>query len=190
MKRIKSVLHDNLCPLGISFGIFVSSFLLGFFIIQNTSVMPNLMRGSKESFLVVTNQNVFLMIIGNNLYAIFLLISGVFLLGFTTFTNLLFNGYTFGAVISTALQNGASITNLLGSTLPHCVFEIPAIIIAGAAGFKVPVLLANFIRGKNKSFIGLDDIKQIGSLTIIALVLVIIAAIIESTITIPYALTL
>jgi len=35
--------------------------------------------------------------------------------------------------------------------LPHGIFEIPAIIIAGAAGFKIPYEIVRYLAGKKRT---------------------------------------
>ncbi|ADT83567.1 hypothetical protein TERMP_00590 [Thermococcus barophilus MP] len=67
--------------------------------------------------------------------------------------------------------------------LPHGIFEIPAIIIAGAAGFKIPYELLRFALGKKEEIISEEDAKEFFKLFLISMILIFIAALIESTIT-------
>ena len=54
-----------------------------------------------------------------------------------------------------------SLTTLLLLILPHGIFEIPAIIIAGAAGFKIPYEIIRYLAGKKEQILTKEDIKDI-----------------------------
>ena len=80
----------------------------------------------------------FLEILNNNFRVILLLLSGSFLFGTTTILNLVFNGVTTSLMIRDSFLAKTNPILILLLTIPHGIFEIPAIIIAGAAGFKIP----------------------------------------------------
>jgi len=85
------------------------------------------------------------------------------------------------AVKTTAGQIGLTKTLLL--ILPHGVFEIPGMIIAGAAGFKIPYELLRFALGKKEEIISEKDAKEFFKLVAISIVLIFIAAVVENTVT-------
>jgi len=71
----------------------------------------------------------------------------------------------------------------LALILPHGIFEIPAIIIAGAAGFKIPYEIVRYLAGKKEQPLTKEDIKEYLTLAVISIILIIIAAFVEAYIT-------
>lgn len=119
----------------------------------------------------------------NNLKVVLLLsFGGVLTFGGLTFLNLIFNGVNVGVMFYAYLNLGELKTFFL-LILPHGIFEIPAIIIAGAAGFKIPYELLRFALGKKEEIISEEDAKEFFKLFLISMILIFIAALIESTIT-------
>ena len=122
----------------------------------------------------------------HNLKVAFLLWSGAVTLGITTLVNLFSNGFILGSAVRTTLtQIGVFRTLLL--VLPHGIFEIPGLIIAGSAGFKIPYELLKFALGKKKEMITEGDAKEFFKLVGVSIALIFIAAIIESKITLKLA---
>jgi len=72
------------------------------------------------------------------------------LFGSTTFVNLIFNGVNLGMVVKASFKTPIIIFTLI---LPHGIFEIPAIIIAGAAGFKIPYEIIRYLAGKKETIL-------------------------------------
>ncbi len=72
-------------------------------------------------------------------------------------------------------------------TAPHCIFEIPAIIIAGAAGFKIPYEIIRYLAGRKEQILTKDDIKEYLTLSLISIILIAIAAWIEANVTLKIA---
>jgi len=128
----------------------------------------------------------FKIIFTNNLLLIFSLIAGSFLFGSLTLANLFYNGFVFGIVISSAFGYNRTYEVLL-LTFPHGIFEIPAIIIAGAAGFKIPYEIIRYLAGKKEQPLTKEDIKEYLMFTLISIILIIIAAWIEANITLKIA---
>jgi uncharacterized membrane protein SpoIIM required for sporulation len=60
-------------------------------------------------------------------------------------------------------------------TFPHCIFEIPAIVIAGAAGFKIPYEIVRYLAGKKEQPLTKEDIKEYITLALISIILIVIA---------------
>jgi len=82
--------------------------------------------------------NTFILILKNNLALLFLILCGSVTLGMLTIINLYLNGFLFGHNVK-IFSHYCNILTLASLILPHGIFEIPAIIIAGAAGFKIPL---------------------------------------------------
>ncbi|EHR79159.1 hypothetical protein OCC_01479 [Thermococcus litoralis DSM 5473] len=79
------------------------------------------------------------------------------------------------------------VTTFLLLILPYGIFEIPALIIAGAAGFKIPYELLRFALGKKEEIITEEDTKEFFKLVGISIALIFIAAVIEAEITLKLA---
>ncbi len=75
------------------------------------------------------------------------------------------------------------IYNVALLTIPHCIFEIPAIIIAGAAGFKIPCEIVRYLAGKKERPLTKEDVKEYLTLALISIILIVIAAFVEAYIT-------
>ncbi len=91
-----------------------------------------------------------------------------------------------GALFYEALSlNNLNVFLLL--TIPHGIFEIPGLIIAGSAGFKIPCELLKFALGKKKEMIAEEDAKEFFKLVGLSILLIFIAAVIESKITLKLA---
>ena len=123
----------------------------------------------------------------NNIYVIFLILSGSLTFGMTTLVNLTYNGMNLGWIIISSLRCGTPIINVLYLTLPHGIFEIPAIIIAGAAGFKIPYEIVRYLAGKKDQPLTKEDIKEYLTLALISIILIVIAAWIEANVTLQIA---
>ena len=129
----------------------------------------------------------FLSILKNNLLVTMLLLSGTLLLGSTTLVNLMNSGITVARLIILANACNLSLHKFLLLTLPHGIFEIPAIIIAGAAGFKIPYEIIRYLAGKKEKILTKEDIKEYLTLALISIILIVIAAWIEANVTLGIA---
>jgi len=118
----------------------------------------------------------------NNFRVVVLLITGSLTFGVLTIINLLINGLSIGAVIKSALMRYTTFEIAL-LTLPHGIFEIPAIIIAGAAGFKIPYEIIRYLAGRKEQILTKEDIKEYLTLALISVILIVIAAFVEAYIT-------
>jgi stage II sporulation protein M len=85
------------------------------------------------------------------------------------------------------IRSGMQITTILALTLPHVIFELPAIWIAGTAGFKVPYELIRYFLGRKEHILNKQEITDFLMLAVTALVLIVIAAFIEANITMKIA---
>ncbi len=78
---------------------------------------------------------------------------------------------------------------MLALFVPHAILEIPAIIIAGAAGFKIPYEILRYLLGRKEQILTQEDIKEYLTLASISIILIVIAAWIEANITLKIAKT-
>lgn len=95
---------------------------------------------------------------------------------------LLFNGAVIGVSGVAYMAFGGSAATYFALILPHSVFEVPALIIAGAAGMKLLQLLIKYIGG-NKEIPYKKEITDILKSLIIIAILLLIASIIEAYVT-------
>lgn len=86
------------------------------------------------------------------------------------------------AVVGVAFRFfGGSFAQYTALLLPHCIFEIPALILSCACGLKLFTVLRAYIRGKKEGYrdILTDILKSFG----VILILVLIAAAVEAFLT-------
>ena len=76
---------------------------------------------------------------------------------------------------------GGSFSQYLALLLPHCIFEIPALLISCACGLKLFTILKAYIGGKKEGY--KEEIKNILKSGIIIAALVLIAALVEAFLT-------
>ncbi|AGK62163.1 hypothetical protein Asulf_02210 [Archaeoglobus sulfaticallidus PM70-1] len=88
-------------------------------------------------------------------------------MGSSTMINLSFNGILLGALLKKSITNSISLQNFLLLVIPHGIFEIPAIIIAGAAGFKIPYEIVRYLVGKKETILTKEDTKEYLTLAVI-----------------------
>ncbi|AEH06440.1 stage II sporulation protein M [Methanothermococcus okinawensis] len=119
----------------------------------------------------------------NNLKVIFLMLAGAITFGFSTFINLIFNGFNVGILIGSTFQTNEPLKLITALILPHGIFEIPAMLISAVAGFKIPYGITLYLLDKKEKPITEDDIKEFLKLALISIILIVIAAFIELYIT-------
>jgi uncharacterized membrane protein SpoIIM required for sporulation len=124
----------------------------------------------------------FVSILKTNLMVIAQLLIGTVLFALLTFASLGINGYYLGMYTATAILDNSQ-SKFLIMIIPHGIFEIPAIIIAGAAGFKIPYEIVRYLMGKKEQPLTKEDIKEYLTLALISIVLIVIAAFVEAYIT-------
>jgi len=134
----------------------------------------------KEESLRIKIPNVY-NLLTNNFRLVFIMVAGSFCFGTTTIKNLFLNGYLTGSVLST------DPTLTLALFTPHALFEIPAIIIAGAAGFKISYEIIRYLAGKKEQILTKEDIKEYLMLALISIILILIAAWIKANVTLKIA---
>lgn len=75
----------------------------------------------------------------------------IFTFGIFTAALLLVNGFLVGVSIMHSLQHGNDLIYIVTALVPHGIFEIPAMIIAGSIGFKLIDAVIAKIRGESIS---------------------------------------
>ncbi len=116
------------------------------------------------------------------------------IIGIATAVLLSLNGFILGAFLG-YFTNGGAINHagvsplvFVSYVVPHGIFEIPAIIIACTAGFRLTSIIIDLINSlRGKPYINNDYLKFKDSmaLLIIAVILFAIAAVIEANFTVP-----
>ena len=165
-------------------------FLIGVFLGFNSLNAPK----SENMFCIYEKQNEivpnFRFLFINNLKVILILsFGGVLTFGGLTIWGLIFNGIPLGLFLhsSWTLRHVGELKTFFLLIFPHGIFEIPALIIAGSAGFRIPYEILRFALGKKEEIITEEDAKEFFKLVGISIALILIAAIVESTITMKIA---
>ncbi|WML41612.1 stage II sporulation protein M [Neobacillus sp. OS1-2] len=102
-------------------------------------------------------------------------------LGFITFFSLLYQAYSLGMLYSLWIHQGLSIKTFALLTIPHGIFEIPALFIAGAIGFRSFTLLIHYLRKKDLDY--RKNFEQISYNLILMIFLTFLAALVEYFVT-------
>ncbi|MGN9867042.1 stage II sporulation protein M [Bacillus swezeyi] len=119
-------------------------------------------------------------IVKNNLLAAINLISGLFTFGLFSILSLGFNGIVIGNAVMSS-THFLTWHEILFRIIPHGLFEIPGIIIAATIGFFPMKLIIDLLKGKRIKF--KYYFIQLFILSCLSVILILIAAFIESYIT-------
>jgi uncharacterized membrane protein SpoIIM required for sporulation len=131
-------------------------------------------------------------ILTHNLQSLFITFLGG-IVGLITFVTIFLNGFIYGSFLGYLGSSHVTSTTLgplspklfIIYTVPHGIFEISGFIIAGAAGFRLTKIVYNLLRSDNSVSDHYWEFKDAMALFIIAIVLIVIAAIIEANYTLP-----
>jgi uncharacterized membrane protein SpoIIM required for sporulation len=173
----------NIIIINLAFIIYTAGFLIANYLSELDKITFKSYQDTL--FLSISRINTFSILL-ENLKVIAILILGGFIFGIPTFLNIFSNGYMFG-VIFAVYSKTFKIDQFLLLVLPHGVFEIPAIVIAGAAGFKIPYEIVRYLAGKKEQPLTKEDIKEYLTLALISIILIVIAAWIEANVTLKIA---
>jgi uncharacterized membrane protein SpoIIM required for sporulation len=155
-------------------------------------VMENMKRQVSQGELQLTTISIFM----NNFKVALFIYGGGLLFGIITALFLFYNGIFIGFAAAQF-----PLVNFIVYTLPHGIFEIMGIIVAGAAGFKLAGVIVEIIQGlrriqpemsRSNQFSYLlhayyDDFKESLVLFAIAIILLLIGAFIEANFTLTWA---
>jgi stage II sporulation protein M len=117
-----------------------------------------------------------LQLVQHNALTVIVIAAGGLTLGISTIALIVLNGATLGLAIALALRFDSWAAVLL-ALLPHGILEIPATLLAGAAGLKMTQFVLAHIRGGPPSLS--CALKEVVVLAYFALCLVVLAAPIE-----------
>ena len=116
------------------------------------------------------------------------------IIGIVTAVLLSLNGFVLGAFLGYFMGGGTinhtSIAPLvfMSYIIPHGIFEIPALIIAGTAGFRLTSIIIDLVKSlRGKPYINNDYLKFKDSIALLAIAVILfaIAAVIEANFTGP-----
>ncbi|MCY8592712.1 stage II sporulation protein M [Bacillus haynesii] len=173
---MKELLKRNKRILYIASSFYVVGLVLG--VIFN-NILPSLSQDNVQNITVL---GYFTHNFAANLFLIF----SMFTFGILTSILLILNGFLVGlSSLHSITDHGNDVLFILTALVPHGIFEIPAMILSGALGFKLLDYVYMKIRGINfskKQFL-LDFLYFV----IILFLLTLLAAVIEALIT-PYLL--
>lgn len=125
----------------------------------------------------------FIPLLINNSTVAAIMILGFVTFGLSTIITLMINGFVLGVLASDFVSQGEILYYFL-LTLPHGVFELPALIIAGAVGLDMANSMIQHLRGKKEVLLSSAEIKEIQHILMITLALLVIAAVVESQVTV------
>jgi uncharacterized membrane protein SpoIIM required for sporulation len=119
----------------------------------------------------------------NNALASAVLVGGGLLLGMPTVAGLVQNGLTVGTLVAQGLAVGISAEELALLLVPHGVFEVPAFLLAGAAGLYLPRELYRYLVEKRDRGVDREDLLVVARLCGLSAVLLLAAAYVEANVT-------
>ncbi len=119
----------------------------------------------------------FVMIAGRNLTVLAFLLSGLLTFGLMSATVLAHNGFALGGLIRNSLAMGMEPKVLAALILPHGVLELTAFVLAGALGLR------GWSLGREAMRSGRWDFAGVRTTTVVSVTAVVVAAVIESTMT-------
>ncbi|MGY3316869.1 stage II sporulation protein M [Peribacillus simplex] len=116
---------------------FTSASILFLSILSGILLQNFLLRGMFETIeLDSTKLDHWWFYFSSNSLTCLLIITGIFIYATPTILLLVFNGIMIGITVVVSTDQGASIGQIIWALLPHGIFEVPAIIIAGMIGLK------------------------------------------------------
>lgn len=118
----------------------------------------------------------------NNARVYGIVLLGAITLGLGSAGVLAFNGVLVGWVVGDAAA-GIGIGPVLALLLPHGIFELPALWIAGGVAFRLVHLLANYLRGARDRLLSRAELGRLGLLLLTGIALLAVAAVIEVHVT-------
>ncbi len=175
--RYRDFLYSNISCIISALIVFVAATIVGVIIAASDVPRITLHKDTyaSSSFFII-----------HNLRALALSYMGFLSFGVTSFYLLVLDGIVTGNILFLGPKY-FSVANTAARLLPHGVLEIPGIILAGAAGFKMPQVLIRHLRGGN--FLTKQDIWGYLIMVGISVMLIVVAGFIEAYVT-PFAIRL
>lgn len=195
IKKFWRITLENKTNIWIASIIFILSIFIGYYYVnEQNQVIQTLFTELKNIAEEIKNNDtstfmIYTIFLNNISAAIKMILFGVFF-GFFPIMALLANGVIIGFFLKNAVMPMDSVYVFLVGILPHGIIEIPAIIIAAAfgmkLGFSVVKLIVEVLNKENRRYNAnriKETIRQIPTVILGLTILLLIAAVIESTIT-------
>ncbi|MCZ3364570.1 MULTISPECIES: stage II sporulation protein M [Methanobacterium] len=189
----KGVFKRNKKILVVSVIIFSASLfigvLAGYFLPEGVGYFLTVLSNTINSAVDISTASIFI----HNVRTAFMTYAGG-IIGIVTAGLLSLNGFILGAFLGYFMGGGVINHNtvsplvFMSYIVPHGIFEIPALIIASAAGFRLTTIIADLINSlRGKTYVNNDYLKFKDSiaLLLIAVFLFAVAAVIEANFTGP-----
>lgn len=119
----------------------------------------------------------------NNGKVVLQLLAGAVMFGLTTFIGLVFNGVMLGSIVATAFERTSDFVFVALLIAPHGIFEIPALFMASAVGFRVPHQVVRYMQGERDELLDGQDLKQAAFLAALSFAFILVAGWIEANVT-------
>ena len=87
-----------------------------------------------------------------NLLIVLITASGAITFGFISLVEITLNAFISGTIIGSVINGGAPLINVVMLTLPHGIFEVGGLCLAGTAGFIPTKVLIILLNGRNCAF--------------------------------------
>lgn len=171
--------------LGIHFaaaaGWFFLGALLGVALAQGMTI-EDLARFAGENGSLLPDRITVTTIAVNNLVAFGVNALGLVTVGLASVLMLLLNGVVLGLVVALGASE-TSVTLMLALILPHGVVELSAFWLMAGIVFRVYHRLARYVVGWDDEFLGRQEVFEAGVLVVVAVLMIVVAAVIEVHVT-------
>lgn len=184
--RLPDWLRSNLDLVGVGIVLYAVPFVLGVVLTTQLDVTAGLSAESVASRNPIPDGEItFWSIFANNVRVWAFLVLGAFMLGFVTVVNLMINGFTLGTILGGVVATGGlPLGGVLLSVVPHSVFELPAMWVAGAAGLTVPRGVVRYVLDRQENVVETDAVVEFALLSVAAMVLFLVGAWVEANVTV------
>jgi uncharacterized membrane protein SpoIIM required for sporulation len=125
-------------------------------------------------------------IFSNNMVAMSVLMLGALTFGLLSLFGLFLNGLIVGAIVPVALDE-LSMVVLVAYIAPHGIIEIPALLMAGSIGLRVPHRIVRYLLGYDDTLLSRVELYELATLFVVLVVMIAVAAYIEVNITPQFA---
>ena len=176
--------------LAVALALWVGGALLGFGVAAQvasttTEAPPKAAEAAKPSG--PSGRELYFGILGRNLAVYAWLLCGLVSLGISTVAVTLFNGVHLGQTIALAAATGTSATSVAWLILPHGVLEVSAFLLAAALGMLGPRLAHAWLSNDGRFGAQCRQLARLWPIATLGAVALVVAAGIETYITVPLA---
>lgn len=160
--------------------VFAIGALVGAGLLQLVSVDALLQFAPEQSS--IPNQLTVEFILWNNLIGVAVTLTGALTFGMLSIISLFVNGLIVGGLLGITVGYTSPVL-LAALLLPHGIFELPALWLAGAIGLRIAHRLVRYLWGTDDEILTHLEMVEVIILIIITVLLLVIAAWIEVTLT-------